>query len=139
MADPRAKFHAAALRWRKNDMDLLRRNLSTLQSSADKLNIQRLKINSALQSEVQTAASDITARFDLYAASQRAQLTGIAVAQQKLDSEIEVARDALSAAFETYKPLENVAQTHLENQRAAAAAKLQSELDDRAASALGRA
>jgi predicted nucleic acid-binding Zn-ribbon protein len=138
MADPRAKFHAAALRWRKNDLDLLRRNLSTLQSTADKLDVQRAKINSALQTEAQTASTDVTARFDLYAASQRAQLAGLAVAQQKLDAEIYDARDAVSKAFETYKPIERVAELHAEAQRSAAATKLQAELDDRAAAVIGQ-
>jgi hypothetical protein len=133
-----SSFHAAALRWKKNDLDILRRNLATMQAMSDKLDRQRQKITAALKNEMAEGAADILARFDIYARKQSSELSHIEAEQQKVATAIAVEREKISAAFEVYKPLERAAQSYQYQQRKAEADKLQAELDDRAATLSAR-
>ncbi len=140
MADPRASFHAAALRWKKNDLDLLRRNLATLQSSAATLARQRdtVMANLAAETDVAAQSGDRVLRFDLFAAAQRQTLADLAAQEAQLESRIETARAQVSTAFEVVKPLERTADAHAAQRRAAQAAADQAALDDRTAALHGR-
>jgi hypothetical protein len=133
-----SSFHAAALRWKKNDLDILRRNLATMQAMSDKLDGQRQKIKAALKNEMAEGAEDILARFDVYAQKQRNDLSHIDAEQQKVEMAIASEREKISAAFEVYKPLERAAQNYQDMHRKAEADKVQAELDDRAATLSAR-
>jgi flagellar export protein FliJ len=123
----------AAVRWRKQQLDDLRRNLGALFKRQEELQHSLEAINTELESEMLVANGMALANFSAFHARNR---TSHGQTLQQLDAieqEIDALRAHVTAAFEDYKAVDVAAERQREALRLEERLSAQAAMDDMAA------
>jgi flagellar export protein FliJ len=120
----------AARRWRKDDLDQVRRELTVLHRRRDDLDAQLSSLDALLAREAGVAPAVPFANFGAFHGQVQAQKGTIAQAIAAVDDDIARVSDLVARAFEDFKVLDIAAERYATEQREQAARREQTELDD---------
>lgn len=120
----------AAVRWRKQRLDDLRRDLGVLFQRQEELQAQLASIDDELAAEMQAAAGMALTNFSAYHARNRVAHGTTLHRLDALEAEIDTVRSLVTEAFEDFKAVDVAAGRQAEAARKAALTQEQQVLDD---------
>jgi flagellar export protein FliJ len=123
----------AAVRWRKQRLDDLRRDLGKLFNRQEELQAQLSEIDKELSAEATAASGMALANFSAFHARNRVAHNATLDRLDQLEVEIDGIRTLVREAFEDYKAVDVAAERQVENARLEGLRQEQGELDDVAA------
>lgn len=123
----------AAVRWRKQKLDDLRRDLGVLFKRQEELQEQIAAIDAELQAELEAASGMTLANFGAYHARNRVAHGGTLRKLDALETEIDAMRALVTEAFEDFKAVDVAADRAREARRLENLRQEQAMLDEVAA------
>ncbi len=123
----------AALRWRKSELDLLRRQVVELEDQRAVMDAEILLLEKQFAAEEVVARHQPLLNFAQFATLNRTERTKLQREMDRLDADIAELREKVADAFQDFKALDIAARNHLVTEQKRLAAHQQFELDEIAA------
>jgi hypothetical protein len=123
----------AATRWRKSELDILRRQLVGLEDQKQVMCAQMELLLKQFALEEQVARHQPLYSFAQYATRNRTERAGLQRDIDRLEADMLELRERVASAFQDFKALDLAAQNFIAGEQRKQAARAQAELDEIAA------